>query len=189
MAADSGFDLARRLSLVPDLLVGDLDSLQDSREFRDFPAARILRYPPDKDETDAELGLNVLWQMQCEWVILAGGGGGRLDHLLALVSLFEREKTPSVWYTSGEQIQVVEGTYTLNNCRDQTVSFFPLGDGATGMHSEGLRWPLDGLQWRRGDAGVSNICLEDRCTITVSTGRLLMVRALGGEEDAGKNEA
>jgi len=189
VAADSGFDLARKLQIVPDLLVGDMDSLEDSQELRDFPTDRIRRYPPAKDETDAELGLSILWEMGCERVILAGGGGGRLDHLLALVSLFERGKTPSVWYTSREQIQVVEGTHALSNCRGQTVSFFPIGGMVSGMHSEGLRWPLDGLQWRGGDVGVSNVCLEDRCTVSVRRGRLLMVRTMGREKDAGKNEA
>jgi thiamine pyrophosphokinase len=181
VAADSGFDLARRLNIVPDLLVGDFDSLEASRELEQFPEERIRRYPRDKDETDAELGLHLLWRRGFRQVVMAGGGGGRLDHLLALVALFQRDNFPALWYTSRELIQVVEGTLVVDNCIGQTVSFFPLGRGVSGMRSSGLRWPLDGLEWNPGDMGVSNVFNNDRCTISVARGRILMVRNIAEE--------
>jgi thiamine pyrophosphokinase len=189
VAADSGFDLARQLNIVPDLLVGDLDSLEPSKELEDYPKERIQSHPRDKDETDAELGLQALWNMGIRHVVVAGGGGGRVDHLLGLVSLFEREKPPALWYTSKEVIQVVEGTLVVTDCQGQTVSFFPLGDSVAGMKSNGLKWPLDGLEWNRGDMGISNVFNQDRCTISVSRGRLLMIRTIVEEDDARKNEA
>ena len=112
-----------------------------------------------------------------------------MDHLLGLVSLFEREKPPALWYTSKEVIQVVEGTLVVTDCQGQTVSFFPLGDSVAGMKSNGLKWPLDGLEWNRGDMGISNVFNQDRCTISVSRGRLLMIRTIVEEDDARKNEA
>jgi thiamine pyrophosphokinase len=188
IAADSGFDLARKLKILPDLLVGDFDSLEPSKELEDYPEKRIRRYPRDKDETDAELGLQALWDMGIQRTVVAGGGGGRVDHLLALVSLFEREKTPTLWYTAKELIQVVEGAHVVTECKGQTVSFFPLGGSVAGMRSSGLKWPLDGLEWNRGDIGVSNVFTEDPSTISVAQGRLLMVRSLVEEEDARKNQ-
>jgi thiamine pyrophosphokinase len=189
VAADSGFDLARKLNILPDLLIGDFDSLEPSKELEVYPQERIRRYPRDKDETDAELGLQALWEMGIPRVVVAGGGGGRVDHLLGLVSLFEREKIPTLWYTSREIIQVVEGTHVVTDCKGQTVSFFPLGAATvSGMSSRGLKWPLDGLEWERGDMGVSNVFTEDPCTISVSQGRLLMIRTLVEERDARKNQ-
>jgi len=189
IAADSGFDLARKLDLRPDLLVGDLDSLQPSKELRAFPQKRIRRYPREKDETDTEIGLRILWEMGYRRTVVAGGGGGRLDHLLGVLALFQREKRPTAWYTSKEQIQVVEGTQIITDCIGQTVSFFPLGGSATGLSSQGLKWSLDGLEWDCGDVALSNVFSEDPCTVSVKQGRLLMVRTLVGEEDARKNQA
>ncbi len=189
VAADSGFDLALELGLEPDLLVGDLDSVACTVELERFPRERIRQYPTDKDETDAEIGLRLLGELGFERVIILGGGGGRLDHLLAIVSLFERGKHPQAWYTSKEHIQLVEGELVVTGCKGQTVSFFPLGAGARRMSSRGLKWPLDGLQWRRGDMGVSNLFSEDSATIHVREGRLLMVRTIGNEGDVGKDEA
>jgi thiamine pyrophosphokinase len=189
VAADSGFDLARKLGILPDLLVGDFDSIEPSRELEEFPEQKIRRYPREKDDTDTEIGLQTLWNMGIQHVVMAGGGSGRLDHLLSLVALFEREKHPEVWYTAKEQIQVVEGTHTITGCKGQTVSFFPLGESVSGMSTRGLKWPLDGLVWKRGDIGVSNIFNENRCTVSVRQGRLLMVRTLVGGDDARKNQA
>jgi thiamine pyrophosphokinase len=48
------------------------------------------------------------------------------------------------------------------------------------MHSDGLKWPLDGLTWRHGDVGISNVAIKDEVAIEMLTGRLIMVRELEG---------
>jgi thiamine pyrophosphokinase len=178
IAADSGFDLALRLGLLPDLLVGDLDSVAASPQLSAFPPERILRYPRDKDETDAELGLRLFAGRGFRRVVLAGGGGGRLDHLLAVAALFERENPPAAWYTALERIERVQGEALLSGCQGLRVSFFPLGAGAGDLSSNGLKWPLDGLQWPRGSGGVSNLVTADPARVRVGRGSLLMIREL-----------
>jgi thiamine pyrophosphokinase len=178
IAADSGFDLALRLEVQPDLLVGDLDSVAASPQLSVFPAERIRRYPRDKDETDAELGLRLFAERGMRRVVLAGGGGGRLDHLLAIAGLFEGESPPLAWYTALERVERVDGEALLAGCLGRRVSFFPLGEAAGGLSSEGLKWPLDGLQWPRGRGGVSNIITADPARVRVRRGSLLMVREL-----------
>ncbi|HEC61971.1 MAG TPA: thiamine diphosphokinase [bacterium] len=178
IAADSGFDLAQRLKVEPDLLVGDLDSVSRSVAFKNFPTERIKSYNADKDETDTEIGLRIFAEMGCRRVMLFGGGGGRLDHLLGIVSLFERDFYPYVWYTAREHVQLVEGTMAFGPWSGQTVSFFPLGNGVEVLLSKGLKWPLDGLSWKKGDVGISNVIVHDRAMITISKGRLLMIRTL-----------
>jgi len=178
IAADSGFDLAVRLGILPDLLVGDLDSVAPGPELAAFPLERILRFPREKDETDAELALRLFAKRGFRKVVLAGGGGGRLDHLLAIVGLFERSPPPAAWYTARERIERIDGELVLAGCRGLRVSFFPLGAEAGGFSSEGLKWPLDGLQWPRGYGGVSNLVTADPARVRVARGSLLLVREL-----------
>ena len=178
VAADSGFDLAVTLGLEPDLVVGDLDSVTGHAELARLPAGRVRRADRDKALTDAELGLQVLTAHGCSRIIVAGGGGGRFDHQLAVLGLFERDRRLQVWLTAAEHMQVITGCARFRGQRGSTVSLFPLSGAAGGLSSRGLRWPLDGLRLRRGYASVSNVVVDDEWQVGVESGRLLMIRNL-----------
>ncbi len=182
-AADRGLETAFRLGIEPDLVVGDMDSLPDRRLLERLPPERVFVYPTDKDETDTEIGLRMLRHRGCTEITLAGGGGGRLDHLYAIAMLFERSAPPTRWVTDREDVRLVEGSAEFPGWKGSTVSVFPVGEEASQMHSEGLQWPLDGLVFRRGYGGVSNIVTADPLRVRVSRGRLLVVRVI--REDAG----
>lgn len=175
VAADSGYDLALALGLRPDLIVGDMDSVRAAR----LPAGRVRRYPRDKEHTDTELGLQALADLGCGRIVIAGGGGGRLDHLLFIAALFERDTAPFCWITAHEHVQAVRGAAAVRGCVGQTVSFLPLSQGAVIDRSEGLRWPLDRLRWRPGAGGVSNVITASPMRVTVAAGALLMIRSFG----------
>jgi len=175
IAADSGLELARALGIEPALVVGDMDSLRDQGLLTAY-GERVIRFAADKDETDTEIGLRLLRERAVARVILAGGGGGRLAHLLGLLALFERPFSPAVWLTAREHIQVVAERFSLTGCLGQTISFFPLGGSALIARSRGLKWPLDRLAWGRGDVGISNVAVGEPVEVDVSRGRLLMVR-------------
>jgi thiamine pyrophosphokinase len=177
-AADSGLLTAMRWGVVPDLVVGDMDSLADPSLLDSLPPSSVIRFPRDKDETDTEIGLRVLAERGFREVALIGGGGGRLDHLLAILALFERETRPSTWLTARERIDFVDGEILFPAERGDTVSVFPVGCGQIRTESEGLRWKLDGLAWKRGSFGVSNEASAHAVRITVTAGAVLVVRKL-----------
>ena len=179
VAADSGFDLALALGLRPELIVGDMDSVRAR-----LPQERVRRFPRDKEFTDTELGLQALKDLGCDRVVIAGGGGGRLDHLLFIVALFERETVPLCWITAHEHVEAIRGTAAYRGWVGQTVSFLPLSEGAAIERSEGLRWPLDGLRWKPGEGGVSNIITASPMRLTMAAGALLMIRSFDRQEVA-----
>ena len=131
VAADSGFDLALALGLRPELIVGDMDSVRAR-----LPQERVRRFPRDKEFTDTELGLQALKDLGCDRVVIAGGGGGRLDHLLFIVALFERETVPLCWITAHEHVEAIRGTAAYRGWVGQTVVLSPAvgggGDRALG---------------------------------------------------------
>ncbi|HUX21611.1 MAG TPA: thiamine diphosphokinase [Spirochaetia bacterium] len=178
VAADSGYDLARSAGVEPDLLVGDMDSIADFAGAMRRLQGRVERYERQKDETDTEIGLRILHERGFRDITLVGGGGGRMDHLLGIVVLFEREIRPKRWITRGESVVHIEREEIFDNMKGVLCSFFPVGPGMATMRTTGLRWPLDGLSWKHGDAGVSNYGLEDRVTVTMLSGQLIMVQSL-----------
>lgn len=180
-AADSGLDLLRRYGLEPGLIAGDMDSVSSPSLLSAYPRAEVMRFPRDKDESDTELSLRLLFERGYRDVTVAGGGGGRLDHLLAIRALFERrERRPRAWFTAGEVIRLVEGGSRLELPSEpgDLVSVFPLAAGAEGMTSGGLKWALGGLKWGAGDFGLSNEATGSGFWVEAGRGDLLILTQL-----------
>lgn len=181
-AADSGLLLAERLRIVPNFIVGDMDSLPGSGILRSYPEAEILEFPRDKDYTDTELAIEELRNRGCTNVGVIGGGGGRLDHLLGIFSLFHRKEAPDFWVTAREEIILVKDRIRIEDWKGRTISFFPVGEKTSTMSSSGLKWPLDALSWRVGDIGVSNVVTGESAEVAMKTGRLVCIKSfLEGE--------
>lgn len=175
-AADSGLDFVNTRGWKPDIIVGDMDSIRDPALIERYPDASIRVSPRDKDETDTELGLIELWNRGASRVTMIGGGGGRLDHLLAVVSLFARTRSPKTWLTRSEVVECLEGAVEVGTTPGETISFFPVGLRVEIDSSSGFQWPLDGFSWTSGDFGVSNRSVSTECRVVIRSGRLLMVR-------------
>jgi thiamine pyrophosphokinase len=208
-AADSGLLSAEAAGIRPDWIVGDMDSigLRDSttdgnpdsvRGLAAYRPEQILRYPADKDYTDTELAVSLLREKGCRRIWIAGGGGGRIDHLFAIRSLFEREQPPERWITSREDIRCLQSPGALEctlagttreipavRCRPQTgsesprpISVFPLGEGPWKAASRGLKWALAGLVWDRGFFGLSNEAPDGAFTICAEKGNFMVILPL-----------
>jgi len=174
IAADSGLIRCEQFGLRPDWIVGDMDSLGDLSRLSAYPKDRILRYPVDKDYTDTELAMHLAWEQGCTDITLIGGGGGRTDHLLAIISLFDRPQAPNRWCTETELVSLVTETIELSVPPQTLVSVFPTGNGPWQAESSGLQWPLNGLPWSRGFFGLSNRVIRGPFTITAITGKFLV---------------
>ena len=179
MAADSGLLAAEAAGIRPDWIVGDMDSLGDESRLLAYPADRVVRHPVDKDSTDTELALDLLWAKGCGDVWIVGGGGGRIAHIFAIRDIFERRRFPCRWITANEDIRCVDGdgpaAVSLSREPGGTVSVFPLGGGPWKAESRGLKWPLDNVPWKRGLYGLSNVTLEYDAGIRAIQGRFMVV--------------
>jgi thiamine pyrophosphokinase len=157
-----------------------MDSLPDLARLDRYPSERVLRFPRDKDLLDTEIALNLLWDEGCGDVMLIGGGGGRLDHLLALRALFDRPRCPRRWVTDSEDIHAVDegGTLELFLPAGTRVSVLPAAAGPWKASSSGLKWPLDRVPIECGWVGISNIAGERRVLFRAERGRFLVLSPL-----------
>ena len=178
-AADSGLILAEKAGLKPDWIIGDMDSIKDETCLEAYPNEKIIRHLKEKDHTDTELALNLLWEKGCNCIWIAGGGGGRTDHLFGIRDLFERERFPTRWLTAFEDIYCIDSTsnstFIAAVKKGVLVSVFPLGSGPWKAESRGLKWSLDNVPWERGFFGLSNISEKEEVEITVSLGRFMVI--------------
>ena len=177
IAADSGLAAMEKAGLQPDWVIGDMDSLDDTSRLAAFPPERIIRYEHDKDNTDTELAFSHAVKLGCKDIWIIGGGGGRIDHIFGIRSLFERDIFPRRWITDNADIHCIEaGSEVCLSIESRAiVSVFPLGAGPWKAKSSGLKWPLEDLPWDRGFFGLSNVAENGNFSITAEKGRFMVV--------------
>ena len=178
IAADSGLETLAAYGLEPDLVIGDMDSIGNEALLQRLPENKIKRFDRDKDCTDTELALNYLENLGYSHRIIIGGGGGRLDHLIAIYSLFSKDNSPKLWITDNEIVQLVEKKVSAEVELNQLISFFPVGNNTCRMKSFGLKWELNELEWIPGDSGISNVALQETIIVDMISGKLVMIRPL-----------
>jgi thiamine pyrophosphokinase len=176
--ADSGLDAAIAAGIRPHRIVGDMDSISDKALLEGFPREIVDIHPGDKDETDTEIGLDWLKKQGCSHITLIGGGEGRLDHTLAIISLFGMPNPPNLWLTAREKIEYIEGQVAITDKPSAGVSFCTAGEGPWKAASRGLHWELDEVVWNTGSVSLSNRLNGTTAEIDIQQGRLLMIREL-----------
>jgi len=186
VAADSGVAHALAHHLPVDLVVGDLDSAApDHLAVAEGTGARVERHPVDKDMTDLELALRASQDLGATAITLLGGGGGRLDHLLANLLLLAHDDLRGVEmdaFVGRSHVTVVRGTRTLTGVPGGIVTLLPVGGRAEGVTTIGLRWTLtDDVLTAASTRGVSNELVAPSATVSVQAGVLLAVQSPGDQ--------
>jgi thiamine pyrophosphokinase len=182
VAADSGVDHALAAGVMPHVVVGDFDSVSvDGMATVVAAGAEVHRHNPAKDHTDLELALQVAVGLAPTEVVVIGGAGGRLDHVLANAAVLAGPllgDVPVVAYFGSAAVRVVRAgdCGVLRGTLGQLVTLLPVGGPATAVVTTGLRFALAGDDLHPWSArGVSNEFVDARATVELATGVLLAV--------------
>lgn len=175
ICADAGYEIAKSAGIVPDILVGDFDSL--SEEPADF--LRKVKLPVEKDETDTLYALRFAFSKGAKHIVLYGGIGSRFDHSYANVCLLQHamvREIPMVVTDGNTEIYLTDSCLTLFGKKGCTVSVYAFSDVCEGVSLEGFYYPLENAFLEKYNIlGTSNIVTEDTVQISVSEGNLLVV--------------
>lgn len=173
VCADSGWDTASRCGIEPSCWVGDFDSATVA-----FPSdARVYRYSRAKDASDTDLAFNAALNAGCRSIAVIGGGGGRMDHWLALWRLFCRRPQWRLWETASESVyRVMCGeTWRVETAESRcVVSVYAIGERATAV-TEGFRWPLNDYPMSADVFSLSNETIADAASLTVTAGEAAVI--------------
>jgi thiamine pyrophosphokinase len=185
IAADGGARLALACQRVPNVVIGDFDSLSaDELSELLSMGAKIDRYPAAKDETDLELALLAAVEQGATWIRVLGAVGDRLDQTLANITLLTLPDLAGqdVRLVAGRQSVwlVGPGDHALDGAPGDTISLIPLDGDAENVRTAGLEYPLKGETLRFGPArGVSNVIEHPPARVSLGAGRLVVIHTLG----------
>lgn len=182
LCADGGTRHALALDVKPNLILGDMDSIEkDHIHQLQQTGVEIELFPPDKDETDLELAIHKALELNPEKILIVAALGGRLDQTLANLALLASSLHAS------RNVRLDDGVEEILFCRDQVqiegrrgdiASLIPWGEPVHGVQTENLKWRLENeTLYPDKTRGISNEMLSDSATIKIASGLLLVIHS------------
>jgi len=179
LAADGGANHLARIGLIPEAVVGDMDSISAATAAW-LGHERLVRRP-DQDRTDLEKALIfALDELGLRRLTVLGALGGRSDHEIGNLGLLWRlaRGTDLVFRDEDSWTIAVDGTADIASRPGETWSFWSF-DPAVLITLEGLRWPLHRQALPAGGRpSISNEAMADRVHVETAGGAVIVQRRL-----------
>lgn len=176
IAADRGYENLKRMGILPDMTVGDFDSLGYTPD-----DTEILRHPIEKDDTDALLAIKEGITKGFRYFILYGCvGGDRIDHTIANLQAlnFIAAQGGMGFLIDGDTvITAIQNSKLMFDARERgDISVFCLGCDAEGVNIKGLHYELTNATLTSAfPLGVSNSFEGKASFVSVKNGTLTIL--------------
>ena len=191
IAADKGLVFCRKMEILPDLIVGDFDSADHDAlgYYREQFPERILRFRPEKDETDTEIALTKALERMARRpeekgsITILGATGTRLDHVLGNIQLLKKAVEAGVscfLVDANNRIRLIRESCRIRREEQfgRYVSLIPFTPKVTGVTLKGFKYPLTDYTLLSGKAiGVSNEITGEAGEISFLDGLLLVIES------------
>lgn len=175
IAADGGYEHLKRLNIIPNMILGDFDSIS---EVPNHP--NIKRHPKQKDDTDMMIAVKEGLALGYRLFSIYGGLGGRLDHTIANIQIaawLAEHGARAFLLGEGMVITAIHnGKHSFDKSEKGVVSIFCNGGEARGVYLENLKYKLvDATLTSTVPMGVSNEFKGEVATVQVRDGTLIIM--------------
>ena len=173
IVCDEGLNIADKLSIKPDLIIGDMDSV-DSKLLLKYDNCEIEKFPPEKDFTDSELAINKAVSFFPEKITLFAMTGSYIDHsILNIINLRNFESNISL-ITANSEITIIKFSKTISGKKNRRFSLIPLTE------IKNLKMNECKYQYKKPDINIfefscSNLITSDRFEINFEQGILIFI--------------
>ena len=176
VCADSGYDNAVKAGVIPDVIIGDMDSVK-----RSLPEGiKQIKLKCEKDDTDTQACIDYLADAGCDEMVLVGALGGRIDHALAnimLVIYAAKKGARLIIKSENTEIVPVDSFAEISGEKGDWLSIIPVMGDAEGVTLSGLKYPLDNATLEAGKTvGISNEFVCEKATIRVKKGLVTAIK-------------
>ena len=179
--ADGGANFAFQYGKVPEMIIGDLDSIEKKvLEYYKSKNVLIKKFPKDKDFTDFELILKEINKISenknfVEKIFVVGGLGKRIDMTLSNLFIMEKYKN-LVFLQENEEIFYAEKSFVLKNKKECEFSIIPISEKVEKLTLKGFKFETDKIDVKRENSRlVSNVILENEASVEFENGKLIII--------------
>ena len=187
IAIDGGLKEAESLDIIPDIVVGDFDTIDSGtlNKYAGMKEVEVIRLNPEKDLTDTQSAIERALSLGADYIEIIGGTGTRLDHTIANIHTLQMmlgRCSEAVITNENNRIRIIEDKYVIKRQEQygKYVSFLPLTEKVQGITLEGFKYPLKDYEFNIKTTlslGVSNEIVEDEATVSLKSGRLIMIES------------
>ena len=172
IAVDSGVEHLFKLSLDPNTLIGDLDSISEkSLDKVKKNGVDIIAFNSNKDQTDFELALNYLEGVENSIIYIIGGESGEIDHLLSIFLLIPSKSFfENIIWVYGDKKIIFRQKLKLTVNKMSKFSIIPLSD-LSNLSIDGAEWNLENKNIQFGETTtLRNVANKDEINVNCDTG-------------------
>lgn len=177
ICADGGANSALKMNLIPDVIIGDLDSISTTtlKEFRS--SSKIIRLKRQND-TDVEKCLKLAIGQKYEEVLLLGATGNRLDHTFCNLGIMLKffPKIDVSLVAENSFLKSYKGKVVFKSFPGETISIYGI-DKKTKITSVGLKYKLKNTALPFGKReSTSNVASGNEVELKISGGIIFVIR-------------
>ena len=183
IAADAGYNVCVENNVIPDLVLGDFDSLGEVPKH-----PNVMQLPVEKDDTDTLFAIKLGLERGYKNFFLYGGlGGSRADHTIANLQslLYIANRGGRGWIYGSHHVWTLIKNSSIKLAGEGNVAVFCPDGKAEGVCLKGLKYELqNAVVTSDYPVGVSNCMVSHEAEISVENGALLVMYDLTiGEKD------
>jgi thiamine pyrophosphokinase len=174
ICADGGANTAARFGYAPDLIIGDLDSIE--KETIAVFSNVDVKNLKDQNSTDLEKALTAAIRKKCKEIVVLGATGGRLDHALGNLSALVKfsGKVQITFIDDIGKFIAVHRSIEFGLPAGTIISLLPL-TRCSGIVTHGLKWNLKNESLELGvRESTSNVIVSSTANIKVRKGSLIV---------------
>jgi len=182
ICSDGGANHAYNMDIVPNYIVGDLDSINKNiLEYYKSKDVIFEKFPTKKDETDTELCIELSDKLKAKKIHLIGALGGRIDHTIANINLLyyiRKRGIKAKIISEKEEIYIaIEEEIIIDGKVGDTISILPIKSDAKGVTLKNLEYPLEDYNIEfSSPLGISNVMTDINCNIKVNEGSIIIIK-------------
>lgn len=180
IAVDGGANNTRKVDLLPDLVLGDLDSITEkNKDYYSQNNVDLLKYPVEKDQTDSEIAVDYCLTHDITKIYLMAALGGRIDQQLGNLNLLEyiNELNLEAKILSKKiEIALIKNRHKFINKKGYRLSLIPQSKKVEGVTIRGCKYNLENQDIKRSKSrGISNLIKKDQAEVSLENGLLIYV--------------